>query len=117
MKKGFLSVCTATLLAAAAPYSDAQLANGFAQFVTMGRDVSPLTSAAIPDSVTANLKALEGCKVIVVESLASKQVDYVVEWKCKKKLAEGLKTAVMLKIVEGRISEIIMAEQVGGPNG
>ena len=112
MKKVILSLCSATLLVAAAPYSDAQLANGFAQFVAMGRDVSPLMSTAIPESVAANLKVLEGCRVVVVDSLASNQVDYVVEWKCKKRLAKGLKTAAMLKIVDGRISEIIMAEQI-----
>ncbi len=107
-------LCVAPLMVAAAPYSDERLATGFAQMVEMGRDVSPLMSADVPEAVVANLKALEGCKIVLVESLNSTQVDYVVEWKCRKRLAKGLKSAAMLKIVDGRISEIIMAEQING---
>lgn len=110
IKAGILGI--APLLIAAAHYSDERLATGFAQMVELGRDVSPLTSKPIPESVVANLKALEGCKIAAVESLASSQLNYVIEWKCRKRLAKGLKTAAMIKIVDGRISWITMAEQI-----
>lgn len=105
-------LCVAPLMVAAAPYSDERIATGFAQIVELGRDISPLMSAAVPETVAANLKALEGCKIVLVESLNSTQVDYVVEWKCRKRLAKGLTNAAMLKIVDGRISQIIMSEQI-----
>ena len=109
MRKSALLIVSALLLSAAAPYSNDRLANGFAYFVSTGRDVSVFMSGAVPDDVTAQLKLLAGCKVVSVDSLNAKFVGYGIEWRCRKK-PKGMKTAVMVKIADGMIYQVEMSD-------
>ena len=113
--KGFLLIAaSAPLLVAAAPYSNDKLANGFAQFVAMGRDLTPLMSTDIPSDTAENLALLKGCRVKEVDSLAvSKYVGYGIQWKCHK-LPKGVHTAAVIKIADGKIYEILMSDVTNG---
>ena len=103
-----LLVC-APILVAAAPYSNDRLANGFAQFVVMGKDIAPLTSTNVPEDVLVNIKWLQGCKIVQVELLATKYIGYGVQWRCPHK-AKGMKTAAVIKIADGKIFQILMSD-------
>lgn len=105
--KIFLAAFIAPLLVSAG-YSNAQLAGGFAQLVALGRGLEPLLSTQLPEDTLAQLKQLEGCKVIAVESLSARYVGYGIAWKCNRK-PKGIKTAAVIKIEDGKIYEVVMA--------
>jgi len=107
--RNWVLLASAPFLMAAAPYTNGQLANGFAQFVAMGRDIAPLTSTKVPEDVLVNIKLLQGCKVSQVELLATKYIGYGVQWCCKNK-TKGMKTAAVIKIVDGKIIQILMSD-------
>ena len=110
MNRFLLIGASAPLLIAAAPYSNDKLANGFAQFVAMGRDLTPLMSTEIPLDTVANLTLLKGCQVTAVDSLAiSKYVGYGIQWKCRG-LQKGVHTAAVIKIADGKIYQILMSD-------
>ena len=113
MKKLLAFMVSAPLLVAAAPYTNDQLANGFARLVAAGKTITPLMSAEVPEDVAANLVALAGCEVSEVETLRTKYVGYGIQWECRKK-PKGIKNAAVIKIQDGKIYQILMSDMVNG---
>ncbi len=109
MRAKILMAAFAAPLLVAAGYSDAQLAGGFGQLVALGRDLDPLLSTPLSEETLAQLKQLEGCKVKHLESLSARYVGFGIEWKCPRK-AKGRKTAAVVKIEDGKIYEVLMAD-------